>query len=271
MKRFLFVLILISSVASATWWGREPIRDWWESIQEAPGKRKAHPPSPDRARYETLKEEMIRWRKELSGRYQRCRSEEERHAVLGEARTLLESALPEMMRCWLGTPWDFHGTAEFPGEGKIACGYFVSTVLRDAGFQLDRYKLARQPSQNILRTFLPRESLVLRVGVPYERFVAELADAERGIRIVGLDSHVAFLVGTGEGFRFIHSSGSSPWCVVDESAANAPVLRQSNYRVHGLLTADKGVLRRWLMGERFVVKELPHGERSHPVSGACGN
>src|SRR5690606_30570300 len=106
--------------------------------------------------------------------------------------------------------------------------------------------LARQPSQNILRTFLPRESLVLRVGVPYERFAAELANAESGIRIVGLDSHVAFLVGTGSGFRFIHSSGSSPWCVVDEGEADAHVLRQSNYRVHGLLTADKEVLRRWL-------------------------
>ena len=51
---------------------------------------------------------------------------------------------------------------------------------------------------------------------------------ERGdIYIVGLDTHVAFLVwGGSEGFRFIHSSGSRPWCVVDESRADAGCCRR---------------------------------------------
>ena len=34
---------------------------------------------------------------------------------------------------WIGTKWDFNGITEVPQQGKIACGYFVTTVLRDAG------------------------------------------------------------------------------------------------------------------------------------------
>ncbi len=212
-------------------------------------------PAPDAERYAGLKEEAVRWRKDLAAKYAKARTKEEKDRVLAETRGFLETLLPEMMRCWLGTSWDFHGTAETPGKGKIACGYFVSTVLRDAGFQVDRYKLARQPSQNIIRSFLPAESLALRVGVPYEDFASEVARAEPGVRIIGLDSHVAFLVTGPEEFRFIHSSGSKPWCVVDEGRDDAEVLRRSNYRVHGLLTGDRAVLLRWLRAEKIAVKE----------------
>jgi hypothetical protein len=212
-------------------------------------------PTPDATRYAELKEEAQRWRKDLAAKYAKARSKEEKDRVIAETRSFLETLLPDMMRCWLGTSWDFHGTAETPGQGKIACGYFVATVLRDAGFQVDRYKLARQPSQNIIRSFLPSEAMTLRVGVPYENFASEVASAEPGIRIVGLDSHVAFLVTTSDGFRFIHSSGSKPWCVVDESRDEADVLRRSNYRVHGLLTGDRAVLLRWLKAEKIAVKE----------------
>jgi hypothetical protein len=212
-------------------------------------------PRPDAGRYATLKEEVERWRRDLAARHAKARGTEAKERVIAESRVFLETVLPEMMRCWLGTGWDFHGTSEVPGQGRIACGYFVATVLRDAGFRVDRYKLARQPSQNILRSFLPREALTLRVGVPYASFAAELGAAEPGVRIVGLDHHVAFLVTGPAGFRFIHSSGSKPWCVVDEDREGADVLRRSNYRVHGSLTGDRRVILRWLAGERIEVRE----------------
>ena len=40
-----------------------------------------------------------------------------RASVEGDARLVLEHALPAMMRCRLGTPWDFNGTAKGPGAG----------------------------------------------------------------------------------------------------------------------------------------------------------
>jgi hypothetical protein len=215
----------------------------------------SHLPKPDAERYATMKEDVERWRKNLAARHAKAKTPAEKDKVLVETRGFLEAVLPEMMRCWLGTRWDFHGTTEVPGEGKIACGYFVATVLRDAGFRVDRYKLAQQSSQSILRSFLPRESLSLQVGAPYDAYAAGLKKAEPGIRIVGLDSHVAFLVTGKDDFRFIHSSGSKPWCVVDEGEKEADVLRRSNYRVQGSLTADKDVLRRWLGGKTIEVRE----------------
>ena len=101
-----------------------------------------------------------------------------------------------------GHAWDFNGTAKGPGAGKIACGYFVATVLKDAGFQVDRYQLAQQPSQNILRSFLAKESCDLKVGVDYQAFASELEKREPGVYIVGLDTHVAFIVVSGDGFPF---------------------------------------------------------------------
>ena len=255
MKRlFLVLLTLFVLVGAMGWANRARLGSWWNFVAIAPEPAGPPPPQPAPARYATLKEEVERWRKDLSAKHAKARTPEEKDQVLAESRRFLEAVLPEMMRCWLGTKWDFNGISEVPGEGNIACGYFVSTVLRDAGFRVDRYKLARQPSQNILRSFLPREALSLKVGVPYESYAAELDAAEPGIRIIGLDHHVAFVVTGPGGFRFIHSSGSEPWCVVDEGRADAEVLRRSNYRVEGSLTADKELLRRWLAAERIAVK-----------------
>lgn len=225
-------------------------------------------PKPDAERYAVLKEEVERLRKDLAARHAKARTAAEKEKILMEARSFLEMVLPEMMGCWLGTRWDFNGTTEVPGKGKIACGYFVATVLRDAGFRVDRYKLARQPSQNILRSFLPKDALSLRVGVPYTTYAAELREAEPGIRIVGLDSHVAFIVTKRDGFRFIHSSGSKPWCVVNEDESGAEVLRRSNYRVQGLLTGDREVLRRWLAGKRIEVAGAAVSAATAPAGGS---
>ncbi len=264
MKRVSFILLTVLVLAAAAGWVfRAKLGSWWRLAEIPLGSTGPSRPRPDAARYETFKKEVERWRKDFAAKHAKARTAAEKDKVLVESGRFLDAVLPEMMRCWLGTRWDFNGTTEVPGEGRVACGYFVATVLRDAGFRVDRYKLARQPSQNILRSFLPREALAVKVGVPYEGYAAEMEAAAPGIRIVGLDSHVAFMVTGPQGFRFIHSSGSKPWCVVEESRANAEVLRRSNYRVQGLLTADKPLLRRWLAGEKIVVKgdEAPTANR----------
>lgn len=255
MKRSCLGILLLVALGAggAGWWFRAELATLWKRHGEPVLVIGDPPPKPDPARYEELKEEAVRWRQKLAARYRAARSESERRAVLDEASMYLELLLPDLMRCWLGTPWDFHGHCETPGSGKIACGYFVSTVLRDAGFRVDRYRLARQPSQNILRTFLPSGEMSLRVGVPYEDYAEELRGMGPGIRIVGLDTHVGFIVSQPGEFHFVHSSGSSPWCVVEESEADAEVLRRSNYRVQGNLTANRDLVRKWLLAEKLRV------------------
>lgn len=98
---------------------------------------------------------------------------------------------------------------------------------------------------------------MIRVGVEYDQFLSELSESGSGVYIVGLDSHVAFLVVMPGGeIRFIHSSGASPYCVVDESREEAKVLRGSRYRVTGNITANGEVLRNWLLGESFKTLTL---------------
>ncbi|SHJ61951.1 hypothetical protein SAMN02745181_2194 [Rubritalea squalenifaciens DSM 18772] len=214
-------------------------------------------PKPDPERYVMLTEDLEIRRKSLSRRYRDAGTEEARQAVLQESSQLLQAVLPDMMRCWLGTPWDFHGTCDGPGKGKIACGYFVSTTLKDAGFKVDRYKLAQQPSQNIIRTFVDKSRIQIRAGMGYYDFLTMMKELPKGIYLVGLDKHVGFIVheGKDKSIRFIHSSGRTPYRVVDETEPEAISLKYSNYRVIGNLTAEDDTIKKWLLNQSFPVTQ----------------
>jgi hypothetical protein len=254
-KAGLLLSLLAVMAAGIAWWFREPLAAWWREPAAEIEIAVRDAPQPDPTLYGVMAAELNRWRGELAARHRAARNDTARKEVEHDARVLLECVLPEMMRCWLGTPWDYNGTASRPGDGAIACGYYVATVLKDAGFNVNRYQLAKQPSENILRSFLPQDSCKLSVGKDYDDYAAELDKAPHGIHLVGLDTHVAFVVKEPQsGFRFIHSSGSKPWCVVDESRDEALVLRRSNWRMLGNLTADPDVIRRWLRGERIAVR-----------------
>ena len=205
-----------------------------------------HKITPNPVLYELLKEDVSIRRKRLRKRYEEASTNADRDAALVDARKLLESIAPEMMRCWLGTKWDFNGMTETPGDGKIACGYFVNTILRDTGFNLPRIKLSQQPSQTILRAFVPRTSMTVMSNASYQRFSEDLLSNEPGIYIVGLDNHVGFILHQGSSFRFIHASGRPPWTVVDEPADHAQSLELSKYRVFGNITAEVDTLKKWL-------------------------
>lgn len=211
-------------------------------------------PQPDAERYATLVAELERWRGDLRKAYAKARTADEKAAVEKDARVILEMVMPEMMRCWLGTPYDFNGTAEKPGGGKVACGYFVSTVIRDAGFRVDRYKLAQQPSGNILHTFLKSEDCLLKVGQDFESYAKWVEGMEPGVYLIGLDSHVGFIVNGEDGTRFYHSSGWQKRGVVNEAGNKAGALKHSNWRMIGCLTADPEVIRTWLGGDKVKVR-----------------
>ena len=254
-KRLAILFALLAVAGGAGWSFRAEAVKLWRWLAGSMPLPVAVAPRPDPESYARLAGDLGRWRGEFAARHRAAGDETGRSAVEHDARVLLETVLPEMMRCWLGTPWDFNGTAAKPGAGKIACGYFVATVLKDAGFVVDRYQLAQQPSANIMRSFLAKEACVLTVDEPYEAFVSTTAARAPGIYLVGLDTHVGFVVVDGRGsFRFIHSSGSRPWRVVDESPDQAEVLRRSSWRMLGNLTADGEVLRRWLAGGKIAVR-----------------
>lgn len=256
MKRLIrvFFLLVLASAAYLGWHFRDPIFGLYRQIsrKEAPAKST---PDPDPVLYQKLIQELAEKRSDLAVRYSQARTAREISEVVQESRAVLINHLPGLMRCWLGTKWAMNGTCKTPGSGKIACGYFVSTVLQDAGFKVERFKLAQQPSQNIIATFLPRKEMYVRAGVGYDAFLEEVIARGPGIRIVGLDRHVAFIVVQPDGsINFIHSSGGYPYCVVDEKRDEATALQNSNYRVTGDLTASDEVIHRWLLGEKWPTK-----------------
>lgn len=65
---------------------------------------------------------------------------------------LLHQLTTAVFPAWYGTPWDFNGISETPGEGLIACGYFVSTTLKQVGFNLNRYRVAQADATTIAKT-----------------------------------------------------------------------------------------------------------------------
>lgn len=254
-----FLLLALLCIATAVWLFRDDLRPGWAWVKGWVGKQAEAQtalaePVPDPERYEVMKKDLERWRKKLHERYRKARTEQARQVVENDARVVLQSVLPEMMRCWLGTPWDFNGTAAGPGKGPIACGYFVSTVLQDAGFRVDRFRLAQQPSSRILTSLISGNDCRLMVDLPYEAFADEVGRMNAGVYVIGLDTHVAFLVVSPDGFRFIHSSGSKPWRVVDEGSQDAAVLQKSRWRMLGNLTADDALLRKWLARETIPVR-----------------
>ena len=245
------LVLLLCGAAGFTWWKWDEI---YGRIENRLGAPAAISPQPDLETYLTLSGELNRHRERLATRLAAATPEEEER-VLAEARFLLENGLPRLMRCWLGTPWDFHGSAHQPGSDAVACGYFVSSVLQDAGFNVEWGKLAQQPSQGIIATFLPREDMNIRVGDDYDEFMDAMQTSESGVYLVGLDSHVGFLVVSPADLRFIHSSGSPPHCVVDEARENAGTLKRSRYRVVGNITSNHAVLRSWLENSRFATHQ----------------
>ncbi len=191
----------------------------------------------------------------LASRYKQAASAAQQASVMAEARTLVaRSIYTEMFPSWYGTAWDFNGTTEVPRQGKIACGYFVSTVLRDAGWKVQRARLAQQASENIILS-LTTETYVKRFRrVALGDFVNAVKNWGTGIYIVGLDVHTGFIVNTGDEVYFIHSPYVDPYMVVRETATDSKILAASNYRVLGKVMADDLFLKRWLLKTEIVTR-----------------
>jgi hypothetical protein len=179
-----------------------------------------------------------------------------RTQALEEARSLLTNALlTEIFPAWDGTGWDFNGISEVPGEGAIACGYFVTTTLRDAGFKLPRIKLAQQPSQTIIRSLCEEKTIRVFAEKPLEVVVSYLEQQGPGIYIVGLDCHTGFVVYDGTCMAFIHSSYfRPPRAVISEPIDSDNPLKRSKYRMIGKLFGDD-LLRKWLGQEGVVMRK----------------
>ncbi len=154
---------------------------------------------------------------------------------------------------WAGTTWEFYGTTEVPREGAIACGYYVSTLMRDAGFKVERVKLAQQASEYIVRTLAaPEQTMRFRDGDVKSLLASLRATHGEGLYVVGMDFHVAFLRVDAKSEQLCHLAVFAPTAVLCEDAATSAGF-VSRYHIVGKLFSD-AQLRAWLDGAAIPVK-----------------
>jgi hypothetical protein len=168
-------------------------------------------------------------------------------SVIEKARKVFVSSIyKDIFPDWYGTDWDFYGTTQTPKSGQIACGYFVSTVLRDAGAKVQRVSMAQQASENIIKSLTTEKFIKRFSNFTIEKFVADVENQGEGLYVVGLDVHVGFILHDGESIWFIHSSYGEPSEVVKEKALESVILSSSKYRVTGKISADDNFILKWL-------------------------
>ena len=196
-------------------------------------------PEPVAATYADIRADLDARRKQLAAL-------EDRPAARVEAREVVVTAITRaFIPAWRGTPWTFYGATETPREGAIACGYFVSTVLQDAGLRVERVRMAQQASENILKSLVPKSALTRFSNRSAQDVVEHVAAAGDGLWIVGLDFHVGFLWSHGGQVDMCHSSWVGASGVKCEDALTSEAF-VSAYRVVGELFADDPLVDAWL-------------------------
>ncbi|WP_395044311.1 hypothetical protein [Flavobacterium sp.] len=147
---------------------------------------------------------------------------------------------------WYGTKWDYNGTTQKPNEGEIACGYFVTTTLRDTGLNINRIKLAQCASEEMIQSIVSEKNIFRFSNKSIQEFENILKSKGNGIYIVGLDNHTGFVLISNNSNFFIHSSGISPYKVIKEKLLESRLIVNSKYRVVGKLSSDKKMLNNWI-------------------------
>ena len=119
---------------------------------------------------------------------------------------------------WYGTPWSFEGHTAVPNQGNIACGYFISTTLRDMGLKINRYKLAQKSPFD--------EAKTISCGIDIQSIAHEKTEkafeeidrlTQEGLYFIGFDKgHVGYLLKRKGQLFLIHSNYFSPGLVCME-------------------------------------------------------
>lgn len=201
------------------------------------------PPPPT---YAGLKQAVESKRLDLAAAHEQADSAG-KAALIDSARAYLFDRITlDILPAWYGTPWDFNGTTRIPRQGAIACGYFVNTVLQDAGFRLPRVKWSQQGAEAI--TVKLSHRIERFRDRPVQELEAWLKAQGDGLYKVGLDNHVGFIVVRGGVARFVHSNYYQREVgVMSEPLAGNNPLARSRYRIVGRLLGDR-MMEAWIQG-----------------------
>ncbi len=205
-------------------------------------------------RYDVLLVNIQLEQTKLSEKYKESNSENERKEVLNNTKKYIFNTITnKMFPFWYGTKWDYNGITERPRTGKIACGYFVSTVMKHSGFMIERYKLAQQPSSLIIKTLALESSIKPFNNV--KSIIEHLKKGSNSIYVLGLDNHVGFIVKYKDKIKFIHSSYLDEKIVISENLSEASkTLKQSDVFIVGNVLDNVELLKKWILRKKITTK-----------------
>lgn len=182
-----------------------------------------------------------------------CTTSDAKKKLYAKARNLLIKTFSDsLFVCWYGTEWDFNGTTTTPRDGKIACGYFVTTLVRDAGFKIERTKLAQCASQSMITTLCPKADRKIITNNEVSKVKSHLLGKPDGIFIIGLDNHTGFVVKQDTSLRFVHSNYTmASDGVMSENFDQSSVIQNNGYFVVGdFLNSDSTIIK-WINGTGY--------------------
>lgn len=200
--------------------------------------------------YEGVKAGIGKRKSELSRAYRDPKCDKDSVVRIAQ-QFLFTTMMGEVFPAWYGTKWDFNGTTTVPRQGRIACGYFVTTTLRDLGFKLPRVRWAQLPSESMIKEMTSSRNIRRYSRVNIRTIEQEVKNWGDGLYVVGMDSHTGFICNTGGRVRFVHSDYFNyRMGVVSESLYSDNPLRHSRYRVIGKILTPE-MTRKWLRNEAF--------------------
>jgi hypothetical protein len=149
----------------------------------------------------------------------------------------------EIPTYWMGTPWDFNGTSQEPGKGHIACGYFLTTVMKQTGYTIERIKMAQQASSVLIKKYCSDITYLNSLDA-LRKYLSEQPDSST--YIVGLDFHTGFITKNEKDFYFIHSNYRASRGVVKERITESDALRSNQFFMIGSLDRQEDRMGQWM-------------------------
>ncbi|MGK4566410.1 hypothetical protein [Flavobacterium sp. 3HN19-14] len=199
--------------------------------------------------YTSLKEEILDKRIDFLKSYVSAGNAKKDSIIKLSRDYIFEKITSDIFNQWYGTQWNFYGQTKIPRHGKIACGYFVTTVLSDAGFNIPGDEWAKLASE----TFIVRLTKNVKrfQGKPVGDVITYLKTKGNGLYMVGLDCHTGFVyVKDGEA-RFVHSNYYEPEIgVMSQDLDSSNPLKASKYRILGRLLDDE-MIKNWILNKEY--------------------
>ncbi|NMH28977.1 hypothetical protein [Flavobacterium silvaticum] len=159
-----------------------------------------------------------------------------------QRRNYLFSLVSNDIFCyWNGTPWAFYGTTRQPKTGHIACGYFVTNTMSDLGFEIERVKLAKVASGEMIKKLCVNIKS-FRNFASLEKYLATQPD--NSVFIIGLDYHTGYIVKDSIPY-FLHSNYIGNIGVVKEPIEKSNALKSNKFFMIGSVSDNDRLLDVW--------------------------